>query len=203
MGVLEFLYTWWSQRRGVREKNLGWRIDYVLASPAAMRWVRAAFLQPQVTGSDHCPVGVDLEAGVLELDFTTSKIDDESSTAHEVESEDPVDGRAGRQRVAEDAEVESLAAECFDPLERQLRDELHSAAGRDLDTGGDAGGIIAGQDDEIPVDQRRGRTRVEREAGDDVAVWAPDSSRDDDQPALRVERNAHSTTAASSGSVPV
>jgi exodeoxyribonuclease-3 len=58
-------YSWWSQRRGVREKNVGWRIDYVLASPAAMEHVRAAFIQPHVTGSDHCPVGVDLEAGIL------------------------------------------------------------------------------------------------------------------------------------------
>ena len=37
---------WWSQRFGVRARNVGWRIDYVLASPAAMRFVRGAFLQP-------------------------------------------------------------------------------------------------------------------------------------------------------------
>jgi exodeoxyribonuclease-3 len=49
----------------VREKNVGWRIDYVLASPAAMPHVRAAFIQPLVTGSDHCPVGVDLDPRVL------------------------------------------------------------------------------------------------------------------------------------------
>ncbi|HBZ69922.1 MAG TPA: exodeoxyribonuclease III [Deltaproteobacteria bacterium] len=53
-------YTWWSQRQGVRAKNVGWRIDYVLASGAAAPFVRAAFIEPQVTGSDHCPVGVDL-----------------------------------------------------------------------------------------------------------------------------------------------
>jgi exodeoxyribonuclease-3 len=57
-------YTWWSQRFGVRERNVGWRIDYVLASPAAMRFVRTAFHQPRVWGSDHCPVGVDLDAAV-------------------------------------------------------------------------------------------------------------------------------------------
>lgn len=58
-------YTWWSNRRGVRERNVGWRIDYVLASPSAMRHVRRAFHQPEVMGSDHCPVGVDLDPEAL------------------------------------------------------------------------------------------------------------------------------------------
>ena len=53
-------YTWWRQWGGAREKNVGWRIDYVLASPAAARHVTDAFIWPHVTGSDHCPVGVDL-----------------------------------------------------------------------------------------------------------------------------------------------
>jgi len=57
-------YTWWSQRLGVRERNIGWRIDYVLASPAAMRFARGAFLAPHVLGSDHCPVAVDLDPGI-------------------------------------------------------------------------------------------------------------------------------------------
>ena len=54
-------YTWWAQRSGARARNVGWRIDYVLASPGAMRRVRDAFIWPHVTGSDHCPVGVDVE----------------------------------------------------------------------------------------------------------------------------------------------
>jgi len=58
-------YSWWSQRFGVRARNVGWRIDYVLASPAAMRFVRHAFLQPQVKGSDHCPVGVDVDPEIF------------------------------------------------------------------------------------------------------------------------------------------
>lgn len=53
-------YTWWRQWGGAREKNVGWRIDYVLASPAADRRVRDAFIWPDVHGSDHCPVGVEL-----------------------------------------------------------------------------------------------------------------------------------------------
>jgi exodeoxyribonuclease-3 len=54
-------YTWWRQFGGARENNVGWRIDYVLASPSAARRVRDAFIWPQVTGSDHCPVGVDVD----------------------------------------------------------------------------------------------------------------------------------------------
>jgi exodeoxyribonuclease III len=56
-------YTWWRQWGGARERNVGWRIDYAIASPAAMKLVRDAFIWPHVQGSDHCPVGVDLDAG--------------------------------------------------------------------------------------------------------------------------------------------
>jgi exodeoxyribonuclease-3 len=58
-------YSWWSQRFGVRAKNIGWRIDYVLASPAAMKFVRRAFIQGKVTGSDHVPVGVDVDPAIF------------------------------------------------------------------------------------------------------------------------------------------
>jgi exodeoxyribonuclease-3 len=57
-------YTWWSQRFGVRARNVGWRIDYVMASPAAMKFVRDAFIHPDVMGSDHCPLGVDLDPAI-------------------------------------------------------------------------------------------------------------------------------------------
>jgi exodeoxyribonuclease-3 len=58
-------YSWWSQRFGVRAKNIGWRIDYVLASPSAMPYVRHAFIEPHTQGSDHCPIGVDLDPAIL------------------------------------------------------------------------------------------------------------------------------------------
>lgn len=58
-------YSWWSQRFGVRAKNIGWRIDYVLASPAAMKYVRSAFIHPKVMLSDHCPVGVDVDPAIF------------------------------------------------------------------------------------------------------------------------------------------
>ena len=59
-------YSWWSQRFGVRAKNIGWRLDYVLASPSAMPFVRNAFIEPDVQGSDHCPIGVDLDPAIFE-----------------------------------------------------------------------------------------------------------------------------------------
>ena len=59
-------YSWWSQRFGVRAKNIGWRLDYVFASPSAMPFVRNAFIEPEVAGSDHCPVGVDLDPAIFD-----------------------------------------------------------------------------------------------------------------------------------------
>jgi exodeoxyribonuclease-3 len=58
-------YSWWSQRFGVRKRNVGWRIDYVLASRAAMRYVADASIRPEVLGSDHCPVGVDVDRRIF------------------------------------------------------------------------------------------------------------------------------------------
>lgn len=57
-------YSWWSARFGVREKNVGWRIDMVLASSAAAACVRDAFILSDVLGSDHAPIGVDLDDSV-------------------------------------------------------------------------------------------------------------------------------------------
>ncbi len=57
-------YTWWSQRFGVRERNVGWRIDYVLASRGAMRHVRGAEIHAHVHGSDHCPIAVEVDDAV-------------------------------------------------------------------------------------------------------------------------------------------
>ena len=53
-------YTWWRQWGNARADNVGWRIDYVLASPSAAKRVCDAFIWPDVMGSDHCPVGVDV-----------------------------------------------------------------------------------------------------------------------------------------------
>ncbi len=58
-------YTWWRQWGEARQKNIGWRIDYVLASRAAARHLRGAFIWPEVTGSDHCPTGVEIDPAVM------------------------------------------------------------------------------------------------------------------------------------------
>lgn len=54
-------YTWWSPMRGVRARNVGWRIDYVMISKALRPRLRSAFIRPDVLGSDHCPVGIELD----------------------------------------------------------------------------------------------------------------------------------------------
>ncbi|MDO9164323.1 MAG: exodeoxyribonuclease III [Methylococcaceae bacterium] len=54
-------YSWWSYRAGARPKNIGWRIDYVLTSQALIGKVKQAFILPEITGSDHCPVGIELD----------------------------------------------------------------------------------------------------------------------------------------------
>lgn len=58
-------YSWWSQRAGARQRNVGWRIDYVLASPAAIPALRAASIHTEVFGSDHCPVSVEIDETAL------------------------------------------------------------------------------------------------------------------------------------------
>jgi len=59
-------YSWWSQRSGVRARNIGWRLDLVLASPGVLPFVEDAFIHRDVTGSDHCPVGVRVAREVVE-----------------------------------------------------------------------------------------------------------------------------------------
>ncbi|MBD3221887.1 exodeoxyribonuclease III [bacterium] len=53
-------YTWWSNRPGVRERNVGWRIDYVLISRRLRPRLVAASIHAEVMGSDHCPVSIRL-----------------------------------------------------------------------------------------------------------------------------------------------
>lgn len=59
-------YSWWSVRKGVRARNIGWRIDLVLASPGAIPFLRGAAIHPEVMGSDHCPISVELDASILQ-----------------------------------------------------------------------------------------------------------------------------------------
>jgi exodeoxyribonuclease-3 len=52
------LYSWWSNRGRAREKDLGWRIDYVLTTEALARQVREAWIEKRAGLSDHAPVWV-------------------------------------------------------------------------------------------------------------------------------------------------
>ena len=55
-------YTWWSYRFNVRAKNIGWRIDYFFVTEGLMKKVKDSFITPEVMGSDHCPIGLDIKA---------------------------------------------------------------------------------------------------------------------------------------------
>ena len=53
-------YSWWSYRAGSREKNLGWRIDYQMASKEIQNKLKSAVILQDVVHSDHCPVVLEL-----------------------------------------------------------------------------------------------------------------------------------------------
>ncbi len=53
-------YTWWSHWGAARERNVGWRIDYVMASEALVPMIQKANIHPDVMGSDHCPVSIEI-----------------------------------------------------------------------------------------------------------------------------------------------
>ena len=54
------LYSWWSYRMKARERNVGWRIDYFFVSSELKDAIRDAWIETDITGSDHCPVGLEL-----------------------------------------------------------------------------------------------------------------------------------------------
>ncbi len=53
-------YTWWSRFANCRARNIGWRIDYFCISKSLRPRLKKAFILPEVMGSDHCPVGIEL-----------------------------------------------------------------------------------------------------------------------------------------------
>ena len=54
-------YSWWTYRFGARSRNVGWRIDYCLVSKRIKNKVKKAFIWNKIQGSDHCPVGIDID----------------------------------------------------------------------------------------------------------------------------------------------
>ena len=57
----EVKYSWWSYMYGARAKNVGWRIDYFVVSDRILGKVKDSFILNEIMGSDHCPVGIEIE----------------------------------------------------------------------------------------------------------------------------------------------
>ena len=55
-------YTWWDMKTRARERNVGWRIDYFFVAAGLQNRLTAAYILPEVQGSDHCPVVLELDA---------------------------------------------------------------------------------------------------------------------------------------------
>lgn len=55
------LYTWWDYKTGARERNIGWRIDYFFISQDLQPNLKKAFILAEVLGSDHCPLGIEVQ----------------------------------------------------------------------------------------------------------------------------------------------
>lgn len=55
-------YTWWTYRANARARNIGWRIDYFFVTEDLVNKVNDAFIRPEVMGSDHCPIGLDIKS---------------------------------------------------------------------------------------------------------------------------------------------
>ncbi len=53
-------YTWWDMRTRARDRNIGWRIDYFFVSNNLVDQVKNAWIEPDVMGSDHCPLGIEV-----------------------------------------------------------------------------------------------------------------------------------------------
>ncbi|MBR2825257.1 MAG: exodeoxyribonuclease III [Solobacterium sp.] len=54
-------YSWWSYRFHAREKNIGWRIDYFVVSSRILKKVKDSFIYEDIMGSDHCPIGIEID----------------------------------------------------------------------------------------------------------------------------------------------
>ena len=60
-GDIEGAYSWWSYRFNARAKNVGWRIDYFFVSKGLKDRLKDAFILSDIEGSDHAPVGIDID----------------------------------------------------------------------------------------------------------------------------------------------
>lgn len=55
------LYSWWDYKTRARERNVGWRLDYFFVSKELLPRLKDAFIMPEIMGSDHCPVGIEID----------------------------------------------------------------------------------------------------------------------------------------------
>lgn len=55
------IYTWWSYIGNARERNIGWRLDYFVISQKLLPYVKESYIYNGIYGSDHCPIGLDME----------------------------------------------------------------------------------------------------------------------------------------------
>jgi len=55
------LYSWWDMKTGARTRNVGWRIDYFFISEDLKPKIKDAFIEKNIMGSDHCPIGIDIK----------------------------------------------------------------------------------------------------------------------------------------------
>ncbi len=54
-------YSWWDMKSKARERNVGWRIDYFFVNQEFISHIKKAFIMKDILGSDHCPVGIEIE----------------------------------------------------------------------------------------------------------------------------------------------
>ena len=54
-------YSWWSYMGKERKKNIGWRIDYFIVSDKIKDKIQEATIYPEIYGSDHCPIGLEID----------------------------------------------------------------------------------------------------------------------------------------------
>jgi exodeoxyribonuclease III len=59
------MYTWWSHWGNARERNVGWRIDYIFVSARITQCIKNAQIHDTVRGSDHCPVSIEIDPNTL------------------------------------------------------------------------------------------------------------------------------------------
>ncbi len=92
-GDLPRQFTYWETRVDARRENLGWRIDYVVISPQLEELLLDAWTSPQIFGSDHCPVGVELQTKAVATAWSDDVVEDEEQAEDEEEEEEEAGAR--------------------------------------------------------------------------------------------------------------